>query len=287
MAEAPAYLRVARDGAWWKLLLEVVLAIVWWAVSAGVVSIVVLSIAGAKSMEELDILSNLLFIHIMLALMTPAALAAAHVIGRRSQFLFSIAGRLRFSWLLRCAAFALGCQLAFVGLALLSELLSTGDITSLSNGGPRFLQVVAITIVLVPFQAMGEEMFNRGTIQQVVGGWGAPVWLAILLSTAAFVAMHGKPNVGTIAIAAMGISYAWLTLETGGLEAAIAGHAVNNVVAFILGAAAHGEKSLDPREHNESVGWASVVVQLVTIALYVYLVRRAWKRSTSQGSATR
>jgi membrane protease YdiL (CAAX protease family) len=137
-----------------------------------------------------------------------------------------------------------------------------------------------ITLVLVPFQAGAEEVFNRGTLQQVLGGWGAPAWLAMLLTTGAFIAMHGTPNLGTIAIAAMGFTYAWLTLETGGLEAAIAGHAINNIVAFILGALAHGTDALDPQKLNERVDVTSLVVQLASIAIYTSLVLRSWRRST-------
>ncbi|HUS33609.1 MAG TPA: CPBP family intramembrane glutamic endopeptidase [Kofleriaceae bacterium] len=278
-----SYLRVAHGGRWWKLLLELVLAPVWWVIGAGVVGIAVLSATGAKKLDDLDVVARLVVMHLSIAMMTPAALCAALVIGRRPGFLLSLAGRLRWRWLGRCVGFAFAIQLAFIGFGVLVELIGSGSIDSLSHGGPRLWQVVAVTLLLVPFQASGEEVFNRGTLQQIIGGWGAPAWVAIGVSTAAFVAMHGMPNVGTIAIAAMGISYAWLTLETGGLEAAIAGHTMNNIVAFILAAAAHGTKALDPQELNERVGWASVVIQVVMIALYTVLVIRAWRRSTQAG----
>lgn len=281
---AEGYLRVARGGAWWRLLCELLLAPVWWLVGTGIAGAVFLGIAGAKKLAELDIVSRLVLTHLTIAMMTPAAFLAAFVIGRRPGFLLSLAGRLRWPWLIRCVAFALATQLGLVLLGIGFELIGTGSLESLSHGGSRLWQVILITLALVPFQATGEEVFNRGTLQQVIGGWGAPAWVAMLVSTGVFVAMHGKPNLGTIVIASMGLSYAWLTLETGGLEAAIAGHTVNNVVAFILGAASHGTDSLDPQKLNEQVGWFSVVIQLATIVVYTALVIRRWRRTTTSAS---
>jgi membrane protease YdiL (CAAX protease family) len=277
---AEGYLRLARDRVWWKLLLELVLALVWWLIAAGVVAIVILEAAGAKKLEELDILTQLVLIHLTLGSMTIAALAGARVMGRNPWQILSVAGRLRWSWLGRCVAIALIAQLSFVVLGMVLELVTTGTLESLSHGDSQLGYVVVITLVLVPFQAGAEEVFNRGTLQQVLGGWGAPAWLAMLLTTGAFIAMHGTPNLGTIAIAAMGFTYAWLTLETGGLEAAIAGHAINNIVAFILGALAHGTDALDPQKLNERVDVTSLVVQLASIAIYTSLVLRSWRRST-------
>lgn len=287
MAEAPAYLSVARGRAWWKLLVELLLALLWWLVGAGVIVAVVMGAVGIKDLDELDILSKLVLIHLTLAAMIPAALASARVLGRNPWQLFSISGRLRSGWLGRCLGLALATQLAFVLFAVMLELFATGSITSFRHFDARVLYAVIITIVLVPFQASAEEVFNRGTLQQVIGGWGAPAWATMGLSTLAFAAMHGTPNLGTIAIVAMGFSFAWLTLETGGLEAAMAGHIINNVIAFVLAAISHGADSLDPQELNASVGVVSLIIQLVSIAIYTTLVIRAWRRSASQGSATR
>jgi membrane protease YdiL (CAAX protease family) len=274
-----SYLRVGRVQPRWRLVVEVLLAILWWFVGAGIVGAVILGAADAKKLEELDILTKLVMIHLLLAMMVPAALAAAHVMGRRAGLLASVTARMRWRWLVRCVVLALAVQLAYVGFGVLLDLVVSGSVEGLDRGGPRFLQIVALTVVLVPFQAAGEEFFNRATLQQVIGGLGGPRWLAIGLSTVVFVAMHGTPNPGTVAIAAMGMTYAWLTLETGGLEAAVAGHAINNIVAFTLSAASHGEKQLDPQENNAHVGWIGVAIQVVTIGLYTALVMRAWRRS--------
>jgi membrane protease YdiL (CAAX protease family) len=281
---AEGYLRVARGGAWWRLLCELLLAPVWWFVGAAVTAAAVLGIAGAKKLSELDMVSRLVLTHLTIAMMIPAALLAAFVIGRRPGFVLSLAGRIRWPWLVRCAGIALAIQIGFVAVGFILELVGTGEVTGTHSGGSGLWQVLVVTVFLVPFQASGEEVFTRGTMQQVIGGWGAPAWVAMIVSTGAFVAMHGTPNVGTIAIAAMGLSFAWLTLETGGLEAAIAGHTINNIVAFVLAALAHGPDAMDPQEINKRVGLASVLIQLVMIALYTALVIRSWRRATKSAA---
>jgi membrane protease YdiL (CAAX protease family) len=277
---AEGYLRVARGGAWWRLLCELLLAPIWWLVGAAVAGATVLGIAGAKKLSELDIIARLVLTHVTIAIITPAALLAAMVIGRRPGFLLSVAGKIRWRWLARCLVLAAATQLTLVIAGIVLELVTTGALDSLAHGGSRLWQVLVVTLCLVPFQATGEEVFTRGTLQQVLGGWGAPAWVAIVVSTGVFVAMHGTPNVGTIVIAAMGFSCAWLTLETGGLEAAIAGHVINNIVAFTLAALAHGTDALDPQKLNERVGITSVLIQLAIIATYTALVLRSWRRTT-------
>ena len=96
-----------------------------------------------------------------------------------------------------------------------------------------------MAVVLTPLQAAGEEFFFRGWILQNVGSWfpnrGAGLIAGTVVSVVAFSAAHGSPDPWVLASLAVFATTACLvTWRTGGLEAAIAIHAVNNVGVFGL-----------------------------------------------------
>jgi hypothetical protein len=72
----------------------------------------------------------------------------------------------------------------------------------------------------------------------------------------------------------------WLAVRTGGLEAPIALHVVNNVLAFLPSAAAG---NLDQALRQGSVPWQSLagtVVQLIVFAGIVLILARKWAIQT-------
>ena len=100
-----------------------------------------------------------------------------------------------------------------------------------------WLALLVIVLVMTPFQAAGEEYFFRGWVMQNIGAWFArPIVglvVSVAVSTVAFAAAHGSPDpwilgsIGCLAVASGIAAY-----RTGGLEAGIAMHAVNNLLAF-------------------------------------------------------
>jgi len=92
---------------------------------------------------------------------------------------------------------------------------------------------------MTPLQAAGEEFFFRGWIMQNVGAWftrpTVGLVASLIVSAVAFSAAHLSPDpwvLGTIACLAVASGLAaW---RTGGLEAGIAMHAVNNVLTFFV-----------------------------------------------------
>jgi hypothetical protein len=92
--------------------------------------------------------------------------------------------------------------------------------------------------VMTPLQAAGEEYFFRGWIMQVIGSWfRRPVVglvVTTVVSTVAFSAAHGSPDLWILgSIGCLAVAACLATWRTGGLEAGIAMHAVNNVLAFV------------------------------------------------------
>lgn len=100
----------------------------------------------------------------------------------------------------------------------------------------RTVLLVVLILVLIPFQAAAEEYLFRGFLAQVIGSWlRHPAW-AILLPLPIFVFGHTYDWTGLADVAVFAVITGILTYMTGGLEAGIALHAVNNVTLFVLGA---------------------------------------------------
>lgn len=160
----------------------------------------------------------------MLALMVPACQLAARVAGRRGQ-LSSVDGRFRWGLFARALVPSLLVLGTFIGV---SVAVAPAHLPR----NPQLWTMLAVIVVLVPVQAAGEEFVFRGLLPQVVGAWlRSPVW-GVLISLPLFVAGHEYNAVGLAGTGTFAAGAAWLVWRTGGLEAAIAWHAVNNVLVF-------------------------------------------------------
>ncbi|MBN6051399.1 CPBP family intramembrane metalloprotease, partial [Nonomuraea sp. RK-328] len=206
---------------------------------------------------------------------------AALVQRRRPGTLSSVAGRLRWPWLLWCAGLAvlalvLGQAAHAVTLALSGE--DTSDMFGWA-GWNEFLPALVVIVLLVPFQAAAEEYIFRGWVLQAVGAHVRnPVW-AIVLGAALFASLHGYTGAGIVDVFAFGAVMGWLAVRTGGLEAPIALHVVNNMMAFGLSAAAG---NLDDALRQGAVPWQALAGTAVQLGVFtggvLYLAK---KRSIS------
>ena len=225
---------------WWKpivtLLLTVALGIPL--ITLSVLPLVVMGLYTGDAdvaVAELDInnLSPTAFVVVNLSLIVliPLAGLTIWIVHRiRPRYLSSVAGGIRWRWLIRCSLVVLPLWLAYMALGFVVAPVES----------PRpddWLALLVIVLVMTPFQAAGEEYFFRGWIMQNVGAWFArPIVglvVSVAVSTVAFAAAHGSPDpwilgsIGCLAVAAGVAAY-----RTGGLEAGIAMHAVNNLLAF-------------------------------------------------------
>lgn len=90
-----------------------------------------------------------------------------------------------------------------------------------------------MTLAITPF---AEEVFFRGFLFRWMTGHH-PLWLAAILSSVMFGAMHIVPP-QAINAAVMSLALVWLLQASGSLWPAIIAHAVNNAAGILLGAAA-------------------------------------------------
>ena len=206
-----------------------------------------------------------------LILMIPALLLASRIVeGRGVGLLSSVTGRLRMGWLGRSLVLALGVFVVYFAVVL-GWSAASGDPVAPDFSQPGLWVMVLLVLLLIPFQAAAEEYVFRGYLMQLVGGWLRHPAFAILLPVPLFVLGHGYDVWGAASVGVFAVVAAWLTWRTGGLEAAISLHIVNNVLIFLLG-------SVDLVDANATSG-APVDLLASTLAMVVYaLLADRWAR---------
>lgn len=176
---------------------------------------------------------NYLFAFATVALMLPAVFLAFWVVGRRPGFLSSVAGRIRRGWFLRMMLGAAAIWLVSSGATMAWDLITGAQ--QWEGVRPQGLWLVLVALLITPIQAAAEEYVFRGALAQMVGTWlRHPAW-AILLPVPLFVVGHTYEWVGLVDVAIFAVAAGWLTWRTGGLEAAIAMHVVNNTLLGVFG----------------------------------------------------
>jgi membrane protease YdiL (CAAX protease family) len=134
----------------------------------------------------------------------------------------------------------------------------------------KTVALIVVVLLTTPLQAAGEEYAFRGYLLQAVGALSRRSWVAILVSATLFAMAHGLQNPPLFFDRFMfGAIAAWLVIRTGGLEAGIALHVLNNLLAF-GGAILLGDVS-DMLNVSE-ISWWNVPVTLTQSAVYVALV---------------
>jgi membrane protease YdiL (CAAX protease family) len=169
--------------------------------------------------------------NLVIAGLIPACLIATRVVHRvRAGLLSSVAGRFRWNWFLRCCALLVPVYAAYVALDL---LLDPPESSRHMDWALLLLLVLATT----PLQAAGEEYLFRGMILQNIGGSfrNAAFGLAIaaIVSVLVFASAHGSADPWIfLDLAVFGAACCVLAWRTGGIEAPIALHVINNVLGM-------------------------------------------------------
>ncbi len=201
-----------------------------------------------------------------LILMIPALLLASRVVqGRGVGFLSSVTGRLRMGWLWRSLGLAFGVFVVYFAVVL-GWSAATGDPVRPDFSHPGLLLMVVLLLVLIPFQAAAEEYVFRGYLMQLVGSWLRHPAFAILLPVPLFVLGHGYDVWGAASVGLFAVVAAWLTWRTGGLEAAIALHIVNNLLIFLLGSVALVDANATSGTPVDLLGSALAMIVFAVVA---------------------
>ncbi|CAL8974785.1 hypothetical protein PROP_01521 [Propionicimonas sp. T2.31MG-18] len=183
---------------------------------------------GSIPMTPLLFLANNVFLGLWVPL---AFLTAWTVFAQHPKWLSSITGGFRWGLFGR---FAL---ISFVVLAVSTgiQILLGGGLEGLAWNSDSLFLIVTI-LLTTPFQAAGEEYALRGLGARCLGAWFSSRRVGLVVATVGtsvvFMLLHGAGdpwlNSFYLLFAVVGSVLAW---RTGGLEAAVALHVVNNLIS--------------------------------------------------------
>ena len=283
--------RVGRPG-WWRslvgavLLLVLVFAVV--PLVAGGVAFVTLLATGSTTQEASDVLdvtgeatpAGLALLNVIIAAAIPLTFLVTWWLHRlKPRWVSSVAPRLRWRYLLVCLALSVVALVASLGVALLLPVqagdMPAGTVNDFTTQTRDFLIVI---LLLTPLQAAGEEYLFRGYLTQAFGSLVWARWasqtLAVLGPALIFALFHGLSQDWPVFFDrfAFGVVAGILVIRTGGLEAPIAMHVLNNFLAFGL-ALAFGDLTTALNAEGGSSWW--MILSTLTQSL-VYLGLASW-----------
>ena len=287
--EYPQLLR-GPTRAWWRPLLTLLLFALFFGLLSILPVVVALAYGAVSSRRDLGVtLEQLtdasavsqpaayLYLNLALIVLIPAAMLSTWAVHRiRPRFLSSVAGGLRWRWLLRCL-------LTLAPVWAIYLVISTVVEPPQSARPEHWLVLLVMGLLLTPWQAAAEEYAFRGWLTQNVGAYFAHPLVAVvmpaIIAAAAFAAAHGSSDPWVLAdLAAFSLTASFLTWRTGGLEAAIVLHTVNNVGIGIIANLVGGfeESFVGGETRGAPLTLAiSLLMYGITIVLVLWQARRS------------
>lgn len=221
---------------------------------------------------------------LLLAGLIPVAAIAVAVAHRvRPRWVFSVRGGLRWRWLGRCALVVAPVWVLYLGLGSLVDPVEPGR-------PAHWVLLLVMAVVVTPFQAAGEELLFRGWLVQNLGScFRRPVAglvVSTVVSAALFGLAHGSLDPWVLlSIATLAVAACLANWRTGGLEAGIAMHAVNNVGVGILTITYGGYADSFVSESTTGSPldfFPGLVVHAIAVALILWQGRRVRIDRTTQ-----
>jgi membrane protease YdiL (CAAX protease family) len=270
--------------AWWKPVVGIVVLVLGFFLVAplALLPIVLIGVIpqdgdyldnlmGALSFETIEPVS-LLYLNLTLGSIILVTWGIERFVHRlRPRWLSSVVPKLRWRFLGVCMGLSVVALVAQVVVGQLVPGDTEADLSGAVNDFTGTTLVLAVIVVLTtPLQAAGEEYAFRGYLTQAVGSLTRSAWFAVLVPALIFAIVHGAQNVPLFFDRFMfGVIAGWLVIRTGGLEAGIALHVLNNLLAFGF-ALTFGDisESLMVSE----VSWWNIPLTLTQSGVYAALV---------------
>ncbi len=291
--------RAGRAGVW-RPLLGIVLLFAGTFLAAPLVWQVVFAIgyavAGEPVVSSMEGLvdtddatpASLAFLNVVLASAIPVAWFLSRVLhGLRPRWLSSVLPRIRWRFFFACIGLSV---LALMATLFVSALLPQEGGTEVSGAVNDFTSTtrdfLLVVLLLTPLQAAGEEYAFRGYLTQAFGGLFRSRVVAVVAPALLFGLAHGLGQSLPIFVDrfAFGLVAGALVVLTGGLEAAIAMHVLNNFLAFGLALAFSDMGSaLNPTGGSWWSLPGTLTQSLVYLALALTVARRMGLRHTADG----
>jgi uncharacterized protein len=272
----------SRDWAWWRPLLGLLLVAALWFAGTTLVLVGAFAARVGPDLRLFDLVDplTLLITNLTLIIAVPVVwMAWAVVHGMKPGWSSSVLARLRPRLFLPFTLRALATIGAGIGLSVVVGVVLGGEQVT----GPiaSFGWLLVVVLLTTPLQSAAEEYLFRGYLSQAIAGWiGRPragAVVAAVVTAALFSAAHAPPDVLTFldrfVVGLAASATVWLT---GGLEAAIALHAVNNVLVFVLAGALGDAVVIE--DVPTGPGVVSVLLSVASMGTYVALVARSRRR---------
>lgn len=289
------------DYAWWKPVVGFLLLLVGGFILVPLLLLPVLAVAvalqgGSGSFVDqfsdslrLDSITpaSMLYLNLSLAALTLVTMGIVRWVHRlRPRWLSSVMPGMRWKFFFACLGLSV---VALITSVLISMLLpqDPNDLSGEPNKLTGTLIATGIVILLTtPLQALGEEYAFRGYLMQAFGSFthgiaeatGASaqaarriaISVALVLTSGLFALAHGAQNFPLFFNRfAFGLMAGLVVVLVGGLEAGIALHILNNLVAFAI-AIAFGD--LQGALTVSEVSWWHLPVTVVQNGIYLLLV---------------
>ena len=273
------------DYAWWKPVVGIVVLLVGGMIVVPLLLIPVLAVGvaleggsgafldrfvDAMSLKEVTP-SSMLYLNLSLAALTLVCMGIMRFIHRlRPRWLSSVLPGIRWRFFFACFGLA---TIALVASVAVSYFLPDNPNDIAGDPNPITGRLVATGIVILlttPLQALGEEYAFRGYLMQAVGSLTKSRVAALLATSGLFALAHGAQNFPLFFDRfAFGLMAGLTVILLGGLEAGIALHILNNLVAF--GVAIFFGDVQGALEVSE-VSWWQLPVTIAQNGVYLLLV---------------
>jgi len=228
---------------WWKPLAGIAAVAVAWLVVCVIVMVPFLIAEFSSGELTPEQLLNgqlpgtvLIFLanNLTIVAFIPLAIVGHRVFfGQKTGWLASITGRFRWRLFGRCLLIALPFFAVLFGLNFVTDGVPTLSVDA------HTVPMIVIILLTTPLQCAGEEYAIRGFLGRAVGSWfglrNAGWIVSTIVSTGVFVWLHDAQDpwlnlfYGCFAVIA-----SVLVWRTGGLEAGIALHIMNNLMSLAL-----------------------------------------------------
>jgi hypothetical protein len=232
----------------------------------------------AATMQEVGP-AALLYLNLVIGSMILLTWLVMRVLHRmRPRWLTSVVPRMRWGFFGICLGFSVVALVAQIGVGLLLPAGTEGAVGKVNDFTTTTVVLALVVLLTTPLQAAGEEYVFRGYLMQAIGSLLAVSWMSgrvakwvtVVVTSLLFAMAHGGQNFPLFFDRfAFGLIAGWLVLRTGGLEAGIAMHILNNFLAFGF-ALTFGDltESLTVSE----VGWSNILLTLTQAGVYATLV---------------
>jgi membrane protease YdiL (CAAX protease family) len=285
---------------WWKPIVGILMLLVGMMVVAPLVLLPVLIIGVMveggpfwESFAEAGTFSDvgpaaLLYLNLSLGALILVCWGIMRVLHQmRPRWLTSVVPKMRWRFFLVCLGLSV---LALIAMMVVDALLPGTQSADLGGEVNAFtgttVALAVIVLLTTPLQAAGEEYAFRGYLMQAVGSIFPPgnLWLsrslALVVPAVLFALAHGVQNFPLFFDRFMfGLIAGWLVMRTGGLEAGIAMHILNNFLAFGF---ALLFSDLTETLNVSEVGWSNIPLTLAQSLTYAALVLFVARRMNLQ-----